>query len=358
MEKSFLKSEIHFGGVHHTDIMLLTKHLSVSLKSGLTILEAIEMLEDQAVGKLKKILHSLLEIIESGKPLYIGLEQYPKYFNHVYVSMVRTGEMSGTLEENLEHLAEELKKAHALRQKVQAAMMYPTLVFIAVLMLGLSVSVFVLPQILPLFRTLDVELPLSTRCLIFLAEQFEDHGFKIVLGVFLGIVVLQAIFKSEFIKPITHRIWMKVPILKNIICNINLEKFSRTLSTLLSSGMSMDLALKITAEATENRIYRNAIHSFVAEIQKGNPVAQGMERHPDLFPKLVSRMVGMGEKTGSLEKTLHYLAQFYEDEVDNTMKNLSTVIEPILLILIGIVVAFVAISILGPIYKITGNLRG
>ncbi len=350
--------EISIGGISHTEVMLFTKHLAVAIKSGLTLQESLEMLEEDATGKLKKVLGEILEIISSGQTLSTALSNYPKYFSSIYINLVKTGEISGTLDANLAELAKELKKAHDMRQKVKSAMMYPMLVFIAVAGLGLSVATFVLPKILPLFETLDVELPLSTRALIFIAGIFENHGIWVFGGTVIGAIALTWLMKRKFMKPITHAIPFKIPKIKEISHNINLERFTRTLGILLSSGMTVDDSLQITADSTGNYHYQKAIQSVIPEIQKGNCLADILIEHPKLFPKIAVRMIGMGEKTGNLDNSLKYLSEYYEGEVDNAMKNLSTVLEPILLIVIGVVVGTVALSILGPIYKITGNLRG
>ena len=357
-KKEKKKFEIYLGGVNHTDIMLFTKHLSVTLKSGLTVYEGIEILEDQAEGKMKQVLRKIMAIIKAGKPLYEALSEYPKYFTPVYVNLVKIGELSGNLEGNLNHLAEQLHKSYELKQKVKSAMMYPMFILIAVAGLGLSVAIFILPKILPLFQTLDVELPITTRMLIWVAEMFQHHGMAMAGGSIGGTVFLFWFLRRKFVHPVTHRIMLKAPILKGILKNINLERFTRTLGILLMSAVPLDEGLKIVANATPNYLYNKAINSAIPEVVKGNSLLSAFGQYPELFPKITSRMIGMGEKTGSLEVTLKYLSEFYEGEVDNTMKNLSVILEPVLMIFIGVVVGMVAMAVLGPIYKITGSMRG
>lgn len=356
-EKSKWNIEINIGGISNTDLLLFTKHLSVALKSGLTLYEGIDMLFDQAAGRMKRVLKDVLEIIKSGKPFYEALAKYPKYFSPIYINLVRTGEIAGTLEENLNHLATELKKSYELRQKVKSAMMYPILIFVAVIGLGMAIALFVLPKIVPLFKTLNVQLPASTRALIYFAEISSKHGLALALWTIGGVIFLNWFFKRKMIKPILHKFFLKIPVVKTIIININLERFMRTLATLLQSSIPVDKCLQITADATVNEIYKRAIISFIPEVQKGNTLSASIAHYPDIFPKITSRMIGMGERTGSLDRTLKYLSEFYGGEVDSIMKNLSTILEPVLLIFIGVIVGTVAISILGPIYKITGNLK-
>ena len=356
-KKKKINIEIDIKGIKHADIMMFTQHLSVALQSGFTLTEAISMLEDAANGKMKKVLRDIMEVIESGQPLFKALEKYPKYFSPIYTNMVRTGELAGTLAENLSGLAVQLKKAHKMRQKVKAAMMYPMFVFIAIIGLALSIAFFVLPKILPLFKSFDVELPLTTQGLLYVADLFEKHGMSILIGMIVGTIVSIWLLRRQFLKPFLHGLFLKLPVIGPIVMQINLQRLTLILGTLLESGLSLVEVLQITSDATENRVYRKAISTFVPAVQKGNSIAAAMEYHPKLFPKFTSRMIGMGEQTGNLEQNLKYLSQFYEGEVDNIMKNLSTIIEPIMLIGIGILVGTVAISILGPIYQITGSFR-
>jgi type IV pilus assembly protein PilC len=271
--------------------------------------------------------------------------------------MVRTGEVAGTLDSSLQRVSMELKKTNSLKRKIRSAMIYPTMVFIAVFGLGMSVAIFVLPKILPLFKTLDVELPLTTRMLIVIAEAFEKNGIVIFVGMILLFMFIAWFLRLNIVKPITHRIILKIPVIKTISKNINLERFTRTFGTLLESGLTIDQSLRITAETIDNRVYKKAIMSFIPEIEAGNTLGMAAQKYKVLFPPITSRMIGIGEGTGNLDTTLRYLSTFYEDLVDEATKNLATIIEPVLLIVIGVVVGAVAISILGPIYSITGNLR-
>lgn len=349
---------IELGGISRRDILLLTRHLAAALKHGLPLPDSLDMLQAEIANqKFKTLLNEILEMIRAGKPLYAALEKYPKHFSAVYTNLVKTGEMAGTLGESLDYMARELKKSEELRAKVKSALMYPLLIFVAVVGLGASVAVFILPKILPLFKTLDVPLPFTTRLLIGLTDLFSNYGVRMIL-IFVGFLVFFFwIIRQPFIKPYTHRFLLRLPVIGAIIKNIQLERFNRILFTLLKSSITLDKALRITADATTNWVYRQAIASFITQVEKGVTLGAAMAFYPRLFPPLNTRMMAMGERTGSLEDSLEYLGQAYAEEIDNTMKNLSTILEPVMLILIGLVVGVVAISILGPIYKITGSLR-
>jgi type IV pilus assembly protein PilC len=356
-QKSGWNINIDISGVNDIEVLMFTKHLAVTLKSGLTLMDGLELLQSQAKGRMKKVLAKILSRVQSGDSFESGLNQFPEYFSATYTNMVRSGEASGTLEEKLEKLTIQLTKSHALKKKIKAAMIYPMLVFVAVFGLGMSVSIFVLPKILPLFKTLDVELPVTTRGLIYLAELFETNGHIIFLSSIAVIIFLAWFFKRDFVKPYSHRVFLKIPVVGEIIKNINLEKFTHTFGTLLESGLTVDKSLHITAEAIDNRVFKSAINDIIPQVKAGNTIVSAISKYPNIFPPITAKMIGVGEKTGNLDNTLQYLSDFYEEMVDDATKNLSTVIEPVLLITIGVVVGTVAIAILGPIYEITANLK-
>lgn len=349
--------DLDIGGIRDIDIMLFTKHLSVALKSGLALIEGLEMLGDQAKGKMKKMIMEVRNKVSGGNSFYASLHDFESHFSPIYLNMIHLGEQSGTLQENLERLALELKASISLQKKIRSALIYPIMVFIAVFGLGMSVAIFVLPKILPLFTTLDVELPVTTRALIFIANILENHGLSIFLGTFAFLAFLFWFLKRNFIKPITHRVLLLLPVLNETVKNINLERFNRTFGILLDTGLTVNESLNITSESIENRVYRKAIKSVARRVESGSSISSLLAIYPDLFPPITTKMIAVGEKTGNMAGTMKYLGEFYQEEVDEAIKNLSTIIEPMLLIIIGIVVGTVAISILGPIYEITGSLR-
>lgn len=357
-KKKGFNFEIVIGGISDVEILLFTKHLSITIKSGLTLVDGLRTLLDQARGRMRKVLDEIYETVKSGKTFHESLMAYPKYFSSVYVNMVKTGELSGTLPESLAKLASQLEKTIKLKKKIKGAMVYPAMIFVAIFGLGMSIALFVLPKILPLFKSLDVELPATTRGLIWFAEFVDNYTLEIIIGSVAGIIFLIWFFKLNAIKPVLHRFFLLLPGIRKIIIGINLERFCGILGVLLESGLTVDQSLKITADAMENRVYKGALEKVIPEVESGRSLQSALIGYPRVFPMLMSRMIGVGEQTGNLSSNLKYLADFYEEEVDDMTKNLSTIIEPFLLIFIGGVVGLVAISILGPIYEITGNVSG
>ncbi len=236
-------------------------------------------------------------------------------------------------------------------------MLYPVIVLVAAFFLGLGLMFFVLPQITPLFERLDIELPITTKIIIWLSKQIQAHGLWIFLGILVGITALLVLVKQKFSRPFTHGILLRLPIISSLAKHANLARFSRTLGTLLGSGLHIDEALLILKDTMGNYYYQHALDRIAYLTSRGSKLSSNLEEYEWLFPKLVTRMVGVGEESGKLHETLIFLADYYEAELDTSTKSLSTAIEPMLLIGIGLVVGFLALSIITPIYEITGSVK-
>lgn len=355
--------------VKFLDKLLFTKHLSVIIKSGIAIFEALESLTDQTRARaFKNVLSAVFKDVQNGQALAVALKKHPRVFDQFYISMVEVGEEAGTLEESLEFLAKQLAKDYALRQKIKGAMMYPALVFIATAVMGGFISLYILPQLVDFFAAFETELPLPTKILLFFANLMKNYGI-ILAGSFLAFSFLgYLIIRSKHIKPVWHKLILKAPLFGNLLAYGQLARFSRNLGTLLKSGVPISRGLKTTSQTLNNLAYKNSLKIAQSEVSKGKPLATSLEmtksyadRHvflsTELYPGIVTKMVAVGEKTGKLEETLLYLSEFYEDEIDEFSKNLTTILEPVLLITIGLVVGFVALAIISPIYELTGSIR-
>jgi len=355
-KKDFLKMDISFGGTGLNDRALLAKHLAVMQQSGLTITESLEIAEESARGKMKKILSEVRKSVESGNSLSDSLSRHPKVFSGIFISAVYAGETSGTLSENLQNLSEQLQKEKELNSKIKGAMFYPIVVLIAAFVLSLAMSFLVLPKIIPLFEGLKTELPFTTRWLITFTHFIEQNSTVLFSSIVIFVVLLLWVIRQKFSHPVTHWFLLKTPILRKIVLNSNLARFSRTLGSLLKSGLNIDEALKVASNTVGNYYFKKSILIICERVSKGSRLAEGLNDYKKLFPKMAIKMIGVGEQSGNLEDTLLYLANYYELEVDNSTKNLSTAIEPILLLFIGLIVGFLALSIITPIYNITGNI--
>jgi type IV pilus assembly protein PilC len=347
------------GTVKHVDKVLLTKHLAVMLKAGLTLLEALSILRDQAASwRLRTVLRGIHDKVERGQRLSDALAEYPQVFTPFYVNIVRAGEVSGTLEENLEHLAVQFTKEHELRQKVKTALMYPTIVLVAAAGIGFYFATFVLPQVASLFTSLrGIELPLVTRILLKVSAVVREHTLEAFAGVFGSIFFMLWFLRRKFLYPVTHWILLRLPVVGKIVKDVNLARFSLVFGTLMRSGIDIIKAIEVTSTVVGNVYYRRALGQVLAAVQRGQPMSEVLGERTEIFPKIVSRMVNVGERTGKLEEVVGYLSEFYELEVETSMKNLSTALEPILLLFIGGLALAMAFAILIPIYNFIAAIR-
>jgi type II secretory pathway component PulF len=356
-KKGIMNMNFEFGGVSLVEKALFAKHLAVMLKSGITITEALTISADSAKGKMSQILEQVGESVASGNTLSDSFARFPKVFDGLFINTTRAGESSGTLVESLENISTQLEKEKELSSKIKGAMVYPMVVLIAAFLLGLALAFFVLPKITPLFEGLKVDLPFTTVWLIKFSHFIQNNGLSFFLSIIGATALLVWLARQKFSRPFTHMLLIKIPIIKNIVLNANISRFARTLATLLRSGVRIDESLDIVKGTVGNFYYRKALERVSRNIRTGSRLSNNLELAPELFPILVTKMVNVGEQSGKFEETLTYLAEFYEDEVDTATKNLSTAIEPALLIFIGLVVAFLALSIITPIYNITGNIQ-
>lgn len=337
---------------------LLAKHLSMMLKSGISEVESLEIIIDQTDNKrFKKVLRNIIGNVEGGQFLSDALNRYHDTFGDLFINLVKLGEISGSLPDNLAYLADEIKKRSSLRAKVKGAMIYPIIILIATLLITIGLIVFVLPRLLAMLKTLNVELPITTKILIAVAD-FINNDYLILITVTIVIVVAWKTLKRiETVRYILHSIMLKLPIIGKINQEYNMANVARTLGVLLKSGVKIVEAVDSTARSVVNRPISRALLLGVDEIKRGGALYKALDASPAIFPITLRRMIQIGERTGNLDGNLMYLSQFYENEVDDKLKNLSTTLEPILLIFMGLLVGFVAISIITPIYGISKGVQ-
>lgn len=347
------------GTVSHVEKVLFTKHLSVMLRAGLSLLESLNILEEQASNwRMKFVIRHLVKKVQRGDRFSDALADYPQVFNKFFVNIVRAGEVSGTLEQNLDHLALQFTKEYELRKKVQNATMYPTVVLVAALLIGFFFASYVLPQVAALFTGLKgVKLPLVTVILLKVSDFTRRHTASSFLGLVGSIGLFLWFIRRKFLQPLTHWIVLKAPIVSKISKDVNLARFSLVLGTLLKSGIDITKAIEVTTTVLGNIYYKRALDRMLVDVQRGLPMSESLAKYPQLFPKIVSRMIGVGERSGKLEEVLGYLSDFYELEVESTMKNLSVILEPVLLLFIGAIALGMAFAILIPIYNFIAAIR-
>ena len=333
--------------------MIFCRHLSVMIGSGLSLSKALVILAEQEKNKsFAKMIEKTAADVKKGVSFADAMAKYPRVFDSVFVSMVRMGEVSGNLEEILKILAEQLEKDHKLVSKVRGAMIYPSIIVVVMFVIGILIMIFVIPKITGVFSEFGAELPLLTRIIISVSG-FVSKNAWLTIGIMIAVVVGIRLFsKTVPGRQIFHKLFLKGPVVGTIITKVNSARFARILSSLLESGTSLVESLKITSDTLGNYYFKKSCLKASKEVQKGVDLSKILTRYNNIFPYLVIQMMEVGEETGKTPEVLKKLAGFYEEEVDQITKNLSSIIEPVLMVIIGAAVGLFAIAIIQPIYSI------
>jgi type IV pilus assembly protein PilC len=347
-----------FSKVSVSEQILMTKNLSGMIKAGLSLSRALSVLKKQTKNhKLDEILVSVSNDINSGETFSAALTKFPAVFSKLFTSMVRAGEESGNLSGALSDIGINLEKSHSLNKKVKGALIYPGVIMSAMVVVGVLMFAFVVPTLAGTFKELGVTLPTSTRVIIFVGNFFSNHlilTFVIISAAFASIFFL---FRAKFMARYIDFVVMRTPVISRLVQEINTARTARTISSLLSSGVSIVRAVEITEDVVQNVFYKKVLREAREAIEKGAPFSGVFEANTKLYPVMMAEMVAVGEETGKLADMLLQIALFYEEEIENKTKNLSTIIEPVLMIFIGAGVGFFAISMISPLYSILGSIN-
>ena len=347
-----------FSRVKADEQIIFTKNLSGMLRAGLSLFRALSVLKKQTKNAtLNKILTSLSNEINAGGTLSSGLEKFPDVFSKLFVSMTRAGEESGNLSNALSEIGINLEKSHSLTKKIRGALIYPGVILSAMVLIGVLMFAFVVPTLANTFKELGVQLPISTRFIIALGNFFSQYlilSFALIIGSVAGIISL---VRASFMEKYVDFIIIRLPIVGNLSKELNTARTTGTMSSLLLSGVSITRAIEITEDVVQNVYYKKILKEAKEEVEKGAPFSKVFEENPNLFPVMMSEMIQVGEETGKLSDMLLQVASFYEGEIENKTKNLSIVIEPILMVVIGAAVGFFAISLISPLYSIMDNIK-
>mgnify|MGYP001618064610 CR=1 FL=1 len=334
--------------------VMFARHLSIMTKAGMSLIDALTMLQKQTKSRsFSKILEQVVKDVSQGQFLADSFEKYKNIFDPLFINIIRVGETGGILSENLNYLSEELKKKSEMRKKVIGALIYPIIILVATLGITALLTIFIFPKILPVFTSLNINLPATTKLLIAISNLLTEKGFlslMVLVGIIFAVWLLTHIRKVKFT---FHWLLLKLPIVSKMSRSVNMTNFSRTLGLLLKSDIKIVEALNITADTLSNLVFHEEIKNMAVNIQKGEFISKYLLMKKNLFPPMLANMVAVGENTGNLSETLLYLSEFYESEVSELTKNLATTMEPILMLTMGIIVGFVALSIITPIYQVT-----
>lgn len=341
-----------------TEKLFFTENLRVMVKAGLSMSEALNTLALQAESKMfRRIISELKGDVESGKLLSAGLIKFPKTFPEIFVRMVQVGEISGTLEDVLHELGLQMKKDHRIRSKVKGAMTYPIVILVAMTGITTGLVTFVLPKLLSIFKEFgDVKLPLATRVLIFITDAVQNHGLLMAVSILVTAATLILLARTTRGRAFVHNQLLRLPILGPIVKKVNLARFSRTVAGLLTTDVPVVESLKITSAVLRNVHYREAVVAASERIKTGDTISATLSAYPKLFPPLVVQMVYVGERSGNVDELLGEVAEFYESQVDDVLDNLSSIIEPILILILGAMVGGIALAVITPMFALTESI--
>jgi type II secretory pathway component PulF len=342
-------------GIGTAELVHFSKNLSLMLKSGMTINESLEELSNTATPRLSKILLKMKKDVESGVTLTDALAKHRRVFGDVMISVVKAGEASGTLDENLNFLAEWLEHNADIKREVHGAMLYPAIVFVATIGVSSGLSLLVLPRLLPVFSQMKGELPLPTRILLWITNTIQESWFIIALLCAAIAVIVIFLNRLKPVRRVLHGVYLRIPFVGRMLREYQLTLIGQLFTTLFHGGLSIYEILDVTAEGATNLRYREAIMDVSKQVQRGTTLASALKGYPKLFPRDFTSILAVGEKSGTLDETFGYLTEYYRKEVYTMTKRLPTVIEPVLLLVMGVMVAFIAISIIMPIYQFTSS---
>ncbi len=358
MRRIHVEDLLHrLGGVRLKDLAVFTRQMATMINAGLTITMCLSILEAQSGNKrLVEIITLLRQDVEGGLPLSDALAKHPDEFSSLYVNMVRAGETGGVLDEVLTRLAALLEKELALRQKVRAAMVYPTVIASAAILIVSFIVFFILPKFAALFLDLDIALPGPTRFLIWVTQTLHRFWYIFLLGFVSGIFGLRSYIQTAKGRAWFDRFKLRMPLFGPINRNVVMTRFSRTLGTLTNSGVPILQALDVVAKAVDNVVVSQAVSAVRASIREGETIA-GPLQASGIFPPMVVQMVSVGERTGALDTMLAKVADFYDTEVEYAVAGLTSILEPALIMVLGGIVGFIVIAFYLPLFNLVGAIK-
>ena len=341
-----------FMGVSQNDVVNFTRQLSTMISAGLSISKALGVLIQQSTPGFSQLVANLLHEVEGGASFSKALSSHPKVFSRLYVQLVKAGEVGGILDDILSRLAHNLEKSKEFRAKTKGAMIYPVIVVLAMLVVGFIMMTFVLPKLTSMYSDFGVTLPLPTRILIGVSNIFATRWYLILAGIGGGIFLFNRWYQTEAGQRVIAGLLLKLPIFGSMLQKIMITDFVRTLALLLGSGVTLLQALDVVIEGVENVIYREAFTVVRKQVEKGGLLSESIARH-EMIPLILSQMVAVGEETGKLDEVLQKLSTYFEQETEQAVKNMTTAIEPIIMVILAVAVGGMVIAIVMPIYSLT-----
>ena len=342
-----------FSNISTHQKITFAKNLGLMMRAGLPLTRALSVMSKQSKSKpFKKLLSELEADVSHGKTLSESLKRWPKAFSRLFVSMVKAGEESGNVSGSLDIVSTQMEKLYLLAKKVRGALIYPAIIISVMIVIAVLLLIFMVPTLTATFEGLGVELPLATRILIYLSNFLVEHTLAVLTGAVLFVISFVLFFQTRIGRNLADTVSVHVPVIGEMVKEFESARSTRTLSSLLSSGVEIVVALDVTIDVLQNHLYKDVLTQVRMAIEKGEPMSAVFIRHEHLYPLFVGEMVAVGEETGKISEMLMGVASYYEEEVDQKTKDLSTIIEPVLMIIIGIGVGIFAISMLAPTYSL------
>ena len=341
-------------GIKFNDVVNFTRQLATMISAGLPLASALSILVQQSKSEMSRLVAQILQDIEGGDTFAKALSKHPDVFGSTYVQLVRAGEVGGVLDDILNRLADNMEKTKEFRSKTKGAMIYPIIVVIAMVAVAFIMMIFVIPQLTAMYDDFGAELPMATQVLVAISNFMVNFWWLILLLAAGGSVFFRKWVKTHDGKLIVDQFVMKIPILGDLLKKIALTEFARTLSLLLGAGISVLQALDIVTDGMDNLIYKEALQDVSSHVEKGVPISKALSKY-EQFPPILHQMMSVGEETGKLDEVLGKLAKYFEQESEQAVKNLTTAIEPLIMIVLGIGVGAMVIAIIMPIYNLTSQ---
>jgi type IV pilus assembly protein PilC len=345
------------GSVSMSQKIAFAKNLSAMTKAGLSLSRALSVIERQTNNShFKNIVEGINLEIKKGKTLSEAFKTYPNVFSNLFVSMSKAGEESGSLSEALANVSTQMDKTYRLQKKVKGAMIYPGVIISVMLVVGILMFIFVVPGITATFKDLNTELPGSTKLIIAMSDFFTNHW---LLAILIILAIASGIYfslKTVFGKKAVDKLVIKLPLVGDLVKEANAARVSRTMSSLLTAGVPVANSIQITKDMVSNHYYKQVLEEAAKVVEKGENISSVFMKNPTLYPTFVGEMMSVGEETGNMASMLLEVAVFYENDVEERTKDLSTIIEPVLMVIIGAAVGFFALSMVTPIYSVMDNI--
>ena len=355
-KKPFYERQIKlFQRISQKDVVNFSRQLSLMFKSKIPLVSALQSIGEQTKkSAFKEKILSISQEVEGGTPFSQALSSHAKLFSPFYISMVKSGEASGTLSESLTYLADHLEKEYYLSSKIKGAMIYPALIVVVVIGVLVMMMYFVIPNMTKVLTETGQELPVLTKVVIGFSNFFRSWGWvllPVVAGLFIGLL---RYFKTDEGKKLKDKFLLKIPLIGPFLRMIYLSRFAENLSTLITGGLPVVQALEITGDIVGNDVYQTIISQIKDEVRRGQKISQVLTRFPNEFPPILIQMVTVGERTGTLGESLTNVVDFYQKEIDRGIDNLLSILEPVLVIFLGGLVAGLMAAVLMPLYQMTG----